>query len=210
LFGQAIALTACITAEQNLVKHARDGCLTCRNQLIENNAQRLRSFVFKMSPNSPDTEDIFQQTVIRAIQRFDQFRGDSSFLTWLYSIAVNESRQLIRRQHIIQMLPLEEEEHATIRWHDDKSLKDASYNAPKRHSVRRAIETLPPSFKSVIELHDFEGHTLVEIASFLNTSVSATKTRHFRARKLVMAAMQKRPRRLLPAQTQPETLTQAA
>jgi RNA polymerase sigma-70 factor (ECF subfamily) len=197
-FGKAIALTAGMTAEQNLVEHARDGCLDCRNRLIEDNAQRLRSFVFKMSHNSPDAEDIVQQTVVRAIQKFDQFRGDSSFLTWLCSIAVNERRQLLRRQHIIQMLPLED--GANMHWYEDKPARDATRNAAKRQSFRRAVQTLPPSFKSVIELHDFEGHTLVEIANSLNTSVSAIKTRHFRARKLLMAAMEKRPHQLFRPQ----------
>jgi len=186
-------------AEEDLVEHARNGCLTCKNRLIEQNTVGLRSFVFRMMFSSPEREDIFQQTVVRAIQKFHQFRGDSSFLTWLCSIAVNEKRQLSRRQRILKMYPLEDELGAIPYWHEDRSAREASYNAAKLQSVRRAVETLPPSFKSVVELYEFEGRTLSDIASLLNSTVSAVKSRHFRAKRLLITAMQRRPRKLLEA-----------
>jgi DNA-directed RNA polymerase specialized sigma24 family protein len=50
-------------------------------------------------------------------------------------------------------------------------------------NVRRAVKALPPAFRSVIELHDFEGLSLQDTAKFLHLTVPAVKSRHFRARK---------------------------
>ena len=95
--------------EDRMVRHARSGCLDCRNQLIERNADRLRSFLVRVMFASPDREDVFQQTICRALGKFQQFRGDSSFLTWLSSIALNEVRQFMRKERRLASLSLDEE-----------------------------------------------------------------------------------------------------
>ena len=69
-----------------------------KNHLIEKNADRLRSFVARIVFASADSEDIFQETICRALIKFHQFRSDSSFLTWLCSIGVNEARQIMRKE----------------------------------------------------------------------------------------------------------------
>jgi RNA polymerase sigma-70 factor, ECF subfamily len=177
-------------AEDHLIQHARSGCLECKNQLIERNADRLRSFVVRIMFASPDSEDIFQQTICRALIKFQQFRGDASFLTWLSSIALNEMRQFIRKRRRALLLSLQEEQFRTsFRNEPNESPLDFLCRAEVRTSVRRALEALPSEFRRVIELHDFEGLSLQDTAKLLDLSLPAAKSRHFRARKHLVRAM---------------------
>jgi RNA polymerase sigma-70 factor (ECF subfamily) len=133
---------------------------------------------------SPDSEDIFQQTMCRALSSFRQFRGDSTFLTWLSSIARNEMRQLIRKQRRAILFSLDEELlHTSPPNGEFRSPLDLCCRAEAHRNVRRAVKALPQPFRSVIELHDFEGLSLQDTAKSLDLSLPAAKSRHFRARK---------------------------
>lgn len=177
--------------EDRLIQHARSGCLECKNQLIERHADRLRSFVVRMMLASPDSEDIFQQTICRALIKFQQFRGDSSFLAWLCTIALNEMRQLMRKQRRVLFVSLDEEWlSGTYGNGSFVSPLDLLCRAETQESVRLAVEALPHPFRSVVELRDFEGLRLQDIAKRLQLTLPATKTRHFRARKHLARAVQ--------------------
>lgn len=178
--------------EDRLIQHARSGCLECKNQLIETHADRLRSFVVRMMLASPDSEDIFQQTICRALIKFQQFRGDSSFLTWLCTIALNEMRQFMRKQRRVLFVSLDEQRlNGTYGNESFVSPLDLLCRAETQKSVRLAVEALPRPFRSVVELRDFEGLRLQDIAKRLHLTLPATKTRYFRARKHLVSAVGK-------------------
>jgi RNA polymerase sigma-70 factor, ECF subfamily len=56
----------------------------------------LKSFLLRMTASVQDTEDILQDTYIRAQSKIDTFRGESSLKTWVFSIASNLARDLLR------------------------------------------------------------------------------------------------------------------
>jgi RNA polymerase sigma factor (sigma-70 family) len=98
-------------SEDRITQHARSGCLHCKNHLIEQNASRLQAFVGRMMSGSPDRDDVFQQTITNALRRFEQYRGDSAFLTWLCKIALNEMRQVMRKQRYRRHISIDEDTH---------------------------------------------------------------------------------------------------
>lgn len=178
------AARSCVeSAEDGLLGHAQRGCFNCRNQLIENNADRLRLFVDRMMFGLPESEDVFQQTICRALTKIEQFRGDSSFITWLCSIALNEVRQIMRKERRAHLLALDEtlldKASLTVSY---RSAFDLCCQAEERAKIRRAVRRLRPPFRSVVELRVFEGLSLEQTAKCLGLSLSATKSRYFRAR----------------------------
>ena len=176
--------SCCREAEECLIQHAKTGCLDCKNRLIEKNADRLRSFVVRLMYASPDSEDIFQQTIYQALRNFQQFRENSTFLTWLCTIALNEMRQLMRKRRRVPFVPLDEEPlNASYRNKSFVSSLDLLCLAETRRNVHLAVAALPCPFRKVVELHDFEGLSLQDIATLLHLSLPAVKSRHFRARK---------------------------
>ena len=172
--------------EQRVVQHARHGCLQCKGRLIEQNASMLRSFLNRITFGSQDREDLFQQTVCRALEKLEQFRGDSNFVTWVCSIAVNELRQSLRKQRRRVVMSCDSQAI-------DSSTPDQMTESPfdvccreeLERSVRHAVMALPPLYRSVVELRDFDQLSIMEAASLLRVSPSAVKSRLFRARKLL-------------------------
>lgn len=57
---------------------------------------QLKSYILRLTASVHDTEDIVQETYIKAQQKLDTFRGDSSLKTWLFAIASNLARDLLR------------------------------------------------------------------------------------------------------------------
>ncbi|MDH5230582.1 MAG: RNA polymerase sigma factor [Gammaproteobacteria bacterium] len=58
----------------------------------------LKSFLFRMVSNQADCEDIVQETYIRTVRNIQSFRGESSFKTWVFSIALNLARNHLKSQ----------------------------------------------------------------------------------------------------------------
>jgi RNA polymerase sigma-70 factor (ECF subfamily) len=58
----------------------------------------LQSFIFRLLTNRKDSEDIVQETYIRVHENIDSFKGDSSFKTWVFSIALNLSKNHLGKQ----------------------------------------------------------------------------------------------------------------
>lgn len=67
-------------------------------QFFEKEQQRLNSFIFRMVNNPEDTRDIVQDTMMVAIEKFDQFKGDSTLKTWVFSIASRKTIDFLRKE----------------------------------------------------------------------------------------------------------------
>jgi RNA polymerase sigma-70 factor (ECF subfamily) len=127
-------------------------------------------------------EDIVQQTILKALTNAHQFRFESALKTWLVSIAVNEARQAYRDLSRRRAVPL-----MTETPHVDAcqqlEFPDNVYEAKERDLlVRDAVSRLPPRYRSVIELCDFQGVSMTEAACKLGLTLPAIKSRRHRAR----------------------------
>jgi RNA polymerase sigma-70 factor (ECF subfamily) len=129
----------------------------------------------------PLVEDIVQQTVLKALIHADQFRFDSTLKTWLTSIAYNEVRQMHRSKWWSCTVPLVDNWQADR--HSSTEFWNSGFHAKEREAlVRRAVSRLPQSYRSVVELCDFQEIPLPEVAKKLSLSVAAVKSRRHRAR----------------------------
>jgi RNA polymerase sigma-70 factor (ECF subfamily) len=136
--------------------------------------------------NDPMTEDIVQQTMLKALVHADRFRCESTLKTWLGSIAINEVRQLYRCKWRTRAVPM-----ITENLKDDRSLKaespSPSYQAREREAlIRRAVSRLPEPYRCVVELCDLQSLSLNEAADRLHLNMPAVKSRRQRARRKLL------------------------
>jgi RNA polymerase sigma-70 factor (ECF subfamily) len=128
-----------------------------------------------------DAEDVEQTTWIRAIERLDGFRWESSLSTWLTGIAVNCARECLRRQR--REVGVEAEDQAVSpaprRIHGEITQID----------LERAIDGLPERCREVLILHDVEGYTHAEIGRLLGIESGTSKSQLSRARRAVRACL---------------------
>jgi RNA polymerase sigma-70 factor (ECF subfamily) len=158
--------------------HAKEQFADCVAQHLPYLNRMIRS----LTRSDPMTEDIVQQTMLKALVHADQFRFESTMKTWLTSIAMNEVRQAYRSKWRARAVPLMTEKAATSRspWLE---CPNPTYQAREREAlVRQAVSRLPESYRCVVELCDLQLLPLQEAAARLRLTLAAVKTRRQRAR----------------------------
>lgn len=142
----------------------------------------LNRIVCRLTRSRQMTEDIVQETILKALIHADQFRFESTLKTWLASIAINEVHQVYRSKWRTRSVPLITENLDEDRYHAAGFSMDTHEAKERDRIVRQAVSRLPQSYRSVVELCDLQHVPLDDAASKLGLSLSAAKSRRHRAR----------------------------
>lgn len=151
-------------------------------RLYRVHAPYLNQFVLRLvGGEQGDAEDVLQVAWSRAVERLDQFRWESSLRSWLTGIALNCSRELLRKRQRAEVSPNEELPEIAV-------LPEASRRID-RLDLERAIASLPQGYREVLILHDIEGYTHVEIGEFLGIESGTSKSQLSRARRAMRVTL---------------------
>jgi RNA polymerase sigma-70 factor, ECF subfamily len=171
--------------------------------LIEPYRRELHVHCYRFLGSLEDAEDLVQETLLRAWQHFDTFKGHASLRTWLYSIATNACLDTLKKRRP-RTLPAAASHAMSSRapiapapaeslWLDpypDRWLAEAPDNPEARYSRRESVslafltvlQVLPPYQRAVVLLSDVLDWHASEVARLLSTSVSAVNSALHRAR----------------------------
>ena len=166
-----------------LIQDFKEGNEQAFNQLVIRYQEKVYWVVRRMIPDHDDADDITQNVFIKAYQSLHSFKGDSSFYTWIYRIAINLSLNEIRRKKFRQTFTIDEEIHQ-IRSSDDQPI-DVLVRKERTQQINDAIELLPEKQKKVFILRYYEELPYEEIAKILHTSVGGLKANYFHAVKKI-------------------------
>jgi RNA polymerase sigma-70 factor (ECF subfamily) len=145
------------------------------------------NLAFWLSRSRPDAEDIVQEAYLRALRSFDGFRGDD-IKPWLLAIVRNAAyRWLANRQRARNVVSLDEtlagsRADAHEMASEEPSAEQLLVSAVERDYVLRALAELPPAFREVIVLREFEGLSYREIAEITGTPAGTVMSRLARGR----------------------------
>jgi RNA polymerase sigma-70 factor (ECF subfamily) len=138
--------------------------------------------------NDFEAEDAVQQAVLQALDNLGQFRRQASFKTWISKITFNEIIHLRRGKAMASATPLNQT--SIDRLADPDSLPDMQLQKRQESArLHRALTRLPEKYRLIIELRDLHELSIAATARSLSLTVSAVKTRHHRARKLLVRAL---------------------
>src|SRR5207247_11468266 len=84
--------------ETLLIKRARQGDMEAYDELVRRYQERIYATIYHMTANHEDANDLAQETFIKAFQALKSFKGDSSFFTWVYRIAVNKTINFLKQR----------------------------------------------------------------------------------------------------------------
>ena len=176
------------TDELALVQAAKRGDVSAFEQLVKRYDRNIFRIAQHITQNREDAEDVVQDAFLKAYENLEQFQGNSKFYTWLVRIAVNESLMKLRRRRSDRTVSLDED----IETEEDtmpREVADWSPNPEQLYKqgelkdiLRRTIQGLPASFRTVFVLRDVEGLSTEETAEALDLSIPAVKSRLLRAR----------------------------
>jgi RNA polymerase sigma-70 factor (ECF subfamily) len=130
-----------------------------------------------------DAEDAMQQAYLQAYTHLRDFQGASSFATWLTRIAVNEALQRIRRRGPLGAADELSEETQDLPHAGAEGPEDRAAAQESMRLLERAVDGLPPAYRTVFMLRELEQLSTEETASSLGISEEAVKVRLHRARR---------------------------
>ena len=180
----------------------RRGNWAAMEQLVGRYQDRLYVTMLRMVNHTEDAADLVQETFVRAMQGLSTFEGKSSLYTWLFRIAVNLALSHRRASRYRSALSLElgrDEEDGVNQQASGlrRQLEQDTEDDPARTAERTmeyerliaAIAGLDGEFRAVIVLRDVEECDYEQIAEILDVPIGTVKSRLFRARLALRAAL---------------------
>jgi len=173
--------------DERLVEEAKAGRLDSFTELARRYQQRVYHTVYGLVRNPLDADDLTQETFMVAFKSLKGFRGQSSFFTWIYRIAVNRTLNHLKKHR---------------REKDREELKDNvqpaggagpagsspeanSLTEELRRKLEEAIEALPLLYKAPFQLVVFQGMSHGQAARLLKCTENTVSWRMFKARKMI-------------------------
>lgn len=131
--------------------------------------------------NHEDTNDVLQNTFIKAWKSLDTFQGKSSMSTWLYRIAINEALDFLRRQKAADSVSADED--LTIA---NRLMADEYFDGERTEALlHEAVSKLPAVQRTVFTMKYFDEMKYSEMSKVLNTSEGALKASYHLAVKKI-------------------------
>lgn len=174
-----------------LVRRAQDGDVAAFDELVRRYQRQIYGVIYHMTSHHEDASDLAQEAFVKAWQALKSFKGDSSFFTWIYRIAVNrtlnhlKTRKFRESKHrfSINDLDAEAENHPDM-------VALVAHNTPRRdlalvelqERLNAAMAQLSENHRLVVTLHDIQGLPHEAIAQIMNCNTATVRTRLFYAR----------------------------
>ena len=170
--------------EQIWLEQARRGDKNAFGQLIEAYQGPVYNLAYRMLAISGEAEEAAQEAFIRAYTRLDSYDPAHKFSTWLLSITSNYCIDQIRKRRAV-LLSLDEPLAPHPALHSDNSKgPEAQFLAQEREDlVQSLLNELPADYRQAVVLRYWYDMSYEEISELQETSVSAVKSRLFRARR---------------------------
>ncbi|RIL05211.1 MAG: RNA polymerase subunit sigma-24 [Proteobacteria bacterium] len=181
-----------VDAETFLVRRLRAGDEDAYTALMRANGARMLAAARRVLHSDEDARDAVQEAWLHAFRALPRFEGHARLSTWLHRIAVNAALMKLRAQRrrpetSLDELPPRADACDAAPADEDLVLRE------RRALVRRAIERLAESHRSVLELRDLEELDTDETARRLGITAGAVKTRLHRARQALRAEIEREP-----------------
>ena len=173
--------------DQALVQRTQQGDKRAFDMLVGKYQHKIVSVISRYIHDWSESQDVAQETFIRAYRALANFRGDSQFYTWLYKIAINTAKN-----HLVSLgrrPPLDDIDAVdAVQFDGGSRLRDT--DTPEQELMRQEIErtvantveALPDELRIAITLREVDGLSYEEIAEKMQCPIGTVRSRIFRAR----------------------------
>jgi len=169
-------------ADAALIRLCRRGDDEAWQTLVRNYQDAVYQVSYRLLGNRDDAFEAGQETFVAAFRSIKSFRGDSTFKTWLTTIATRESLKIISKRRLWDELD-----------HDMAASPDSAAASAVHADLEEAVKTvllnLSPGLRATVVLREFEGLSYEEIAATLRISIGTVESRLHRARAYLRRAL---------------------
>lgn len=172
-------------SEQAWIAQAKQGSQSAFYQLYEKHHRQIYALCWRMLADKDSAEDVCQEVFVVLWQKINNFRGESKFSTWLYSVATNVVLGHLRKhKNWIQRVFSVEEQGANVAEPHVGLTDDSMLTMLDQH-----IACLPERARLVFVLFAVEGYRHEEIAAMLKMAVGSSKSQYHRAKSLLKESL---------------------
>ena len=179
--------------EAEAIRRAQQGDAGAFERIYTLHNRRVYALCLRMVGNTAEAEDLTQEAFLQLFRKIATFRGESAFSTWLHRLSVNVVLMRLRRKTLAET-SLDE----TTDPEDETSGPRKDIGGPDlrlsgsvdRVNLERAVDQLPPGYRSIFVLHDVQGYEHNEIAKIMNCSIGNSKSQLHKARMRLRSLLQ--------------------
>jgi RNA polymerase sigma-70 factor (ECF subfamily) len=175
----------------DLLERARQRDTAAFSVLVRRHDRYLYRVARSVLRDDVEAEDVVQQTYLTAFTKVADFRGRANLRTWFTRIALNEALRRRRQQRsLVELGEIDTPKERARSWVHLSQLTNSSPEGQAARSqirrlLERAIDNLPPAFRTVLIMRDVEEASVEEIASVLRIKPETVRTRLHRARAML-------------------------
>ncbi len=179
---------------RKLVREAQGGDLSAYDELVRRHQERIYGLCYHMTSNHEDAHDLAQDAFVKAWQAIRTFKGDASFYTWVYRIAVNTCLNHLKTKRN-RTLHLSLNDLEINPENDPELVALVSERTPRRDAglselhrrLNESMLKLSEEHRAVVTMHDIQGMPHDEIAKVLGVNPGTVRSRLFYARQQLQA-----------------------
>jgi len=153
------------------------------NKMVQREGTSLRSYAYQLTRNVEDTNDLVQDTMLKALTYRSKFEDGTNLKGWLYTIMkntfINNYRRMVKRNTFI-----DQTDNDYFLDSMSPMVKNEGELKFMRNDINNAIDKLPMNLKKPLTMN-FKGFKYHEIAAILNIPIGTVKTRIFVARRIL-------------------------
>ncbi len=176
------------TSDEVLVEETRKGNKKSFELLLIKYEKQIFNLIYRFTKDQDTVAELAQETFLKAYRAIGDFKGRSSFYTWLRQIAINNSINYLHSRRDIVSLDADSNTETYIQEpHNSSRPNPETYALTHEEitTVRIALDLLPEQFRSILLMREFEDMSYEEIAAILDCPVGTVRSRLFHARRLL-------------------------
>ena len=188
--------------EQILVRRCRQGDTEAFAQLMRKHQKQIYNFTYRSLGSVEEAEDLTQDIFIAAFKGIRGFRGEAKFSTWLYRIALNQTRNRIKylaRRNFFARLTKKAESDLGHQVDGLDALPDGSPSPEQwtmtkdlAYKAQQCLNELPHQARQILILRDVQGFSYEELSEMLSLKPGTVKSRLHRARSVLQECLMQR------------------
>lgn len=157
-------------SEIDLIEKAKKGNKSALNMLLTESLPVLKGYIIKMTGDINLSQDIVQDTMLKAVLNINKFEPKARFTTWLIKISTNVYRDYLRKNKQNELIDETMEDKSPDT--EEKAIADYEYK-----EIVNIINKLPPDKRSVFILKHYYGYKYEEIAQILDCPTGTVRSR---------------------------------
>lgn len=179
-----------VDGDGQLLKRARDGDLGAFEEFVRSTERRVRAVLARLLDDERDIDEVAQDTYVQVWRNLPGFRGDAAATTWLHRIAVNAALQR-RRRKAIATAPIDDVAEVDLGGAREAAADIVAAHREMTAFIAATLRAMPFEYRAPVVLRDVEGWSTEEVATALDLTVAAVKSRVHRGRMHLRAEIER-------------------